>query len=513
MPTRSRAAALSAAEVPPTRPGRCILALDQGTTSSRAILFDHAGSIVALAQQEFAQSFPRPGWVEHDAEEIWRTQAAVAEAVLVQAGLSGQDIAAAGIANQRETTVLWDRRTGKPVAPAIVWQDRRTADMCVQLVADGVADEIRKRTGLLCDPYFSGTKIAWLLDHVPGARARAEAGELAFGTIDSWLAWKLTGGRLHVTDASNASRTLLFNLHTGDWDARLLDLLRIPRAVLPRVVDAAGVLGEVSTPGPLAGLPIAALVGDQQGALAGQACFARGQAKNTYGTGCFLLLHAGDTPPVPPPGILATVAARDGGTLSYALEGSIFIGGAAVQWLRDGLGIIDSAAEVEALARSVTDSAGVVFVPAFAGLGAPHWDPDARGLICGLTRGSNRAHIARATLEAIALQVVDLVEAMASCGPGLEELRVDGGACANDLLMQTQADLLQRPVLRPRITETTALGAAYFAGLATGFWASRDEVASHWQLDRSFLPEISADQAAARRERWQDAVTRTRSRQ
>lgn len=493
-------------------PGRCVLALDQGTTSSRAILFDHAGSIVAIAQQEFTQSYPQPGWVEHDADEIWRTQAEVAEAALAQASLRAQDVAAIGIANQRETTVLWDRRSGRPVAPAIVWQDRRTAGVCAGLIADGVADDLRERTGLLCDPYFSGTKLAWLLDHLPGARARAEAGELAFGTIDSWLVWQLTGGRLHVTDASNASRTLLFNLHTGDWDDRLLQLLRVPRAVLPRVVDAAGVVGEVSVPGALSGRPIAALVGDQQGALAGQACFARGQAKNTYGTGCFLLLHAGDVPPVPPPGILATVASREGGRLSYALEGSVFIGGAAVQWLRDGLGIIRSAAEVETLARSVADSAGVVFVPAFAGLGAPHWDPDARGLLCGLTRGTTRAHIARATLEAIALQVVDLVEAMAACGPGLDELRVDGGACANDLLMQMQADLLQRPVLRPRITETTALGAAYLAGLATGFWASREEVASHWQLDRCFNPEISPAQAADRLALWREAVVRTRSR-
>ena len=512
MSTRCPTAAKSAAQTHAAAPARRgVRALDQGTTSSRAILFDHAANIVALAQREFAQSYPQPGWVEHDADEIWRTQAAVAEAALAQAGLTARDVVAVGIANQRETTVLWDRRSGRPVAPAIVWQDRRTAAMCADLAANGVAGEFRARTGLLCDPYFSGTKLAWLLDHVPGARARAEAGELAFGTIDSWLAWQLTGGRLHVTDASNASRTLLFNLHTGDWDERLLGLLRIPRAVLPRVVDAAGVLGEVSVPGPLAGLPIAALVGDQQGALAGQACFARGQAKNTYGTGCFLLLHAGDAVPTPPPGILATVAAREAGRLSYALEGSVFIGGAAVQWLRDGLGMIASAAEVEPLARSVADTAGVVFVPAFAGLGAPHWDPDARGLLCGLTRGTTRAHIARATLEAIAMQVVDLVDAMAACGPGLEELRVDGGACTNDLLMQMQADLLQRPVLRPRITETTALGAAYLAGLATGFWASRDEVASHWQLERAFMPEMSPAQAAGHRARWQAAVRRTRS--
>lgn len=510
MSSGRRRSGSSSAGLPAGNSRRCILALDQGTTSSRAILFDHAGSIVALAQREFAQFFPQPGWVEHDALEIWRTQIAVAEDVLEQARVTARDIVALGIANQRETTVLWDRQSGRPIAPAIVWQDRRTAEMCARLAADGVADEFRKRTGLLCDPYFSGTKLAWLLDHVPGARARAEAGELAFGTIDSWLAWQLTGGRRHVTDASNASRTLLFNLCTGDWDERLLDLLRIPRAVLPAVVDAAGVLGEVSAPGPLAGVPIAALVGDQQGALAGQACFARGQAKNTYGTGCFLLLHAGDSQPTPPPGILATVAAREGGRLSYALEGSVFIGGAAVQWLRDGLGIINSAGEIESLARSVPDSAGVVFVPAFAGLGAPHWDPEARGLICGLTRGTTRAHIARATLEAIALQVVDLVEAMASCGPGLEELRVDGGACSNDLLMQMQADLLQRPVLRPRITETTALGAGYFAGLATGFWGSHEELASHWQLDRCFKPEISPVEAGDRRAAWRAAVQRAR---
>jgi glycerol kinase len=489
-----------------------LLALDQGTTSSRAIVFDETGSVVALAQREFTQHFPHPGWVEHDAEEIWATQAAVAVEALARAGLAARDIAAVGIANQRETTVVWERAGGRPIAPAIVWQDRRTAETCAALRASGAAAELRRRTGLLADPYFSATKIAWQLDTVPGARARAEAGELAFGTIDSWLAWRLTGGATHVTDASNASRTLLFDLSTGGWDARLCELLRVPPPMLPRIVDSSGVLGTVTTIPELSGVPLAALIGDQQGALAGQACFSPGLAKNTYGTGCFLLVHAGDSPPTPPPGLLATVAARRGGRLSYALEGSVFIGGALVQWLRDQLGLIERTADIEALAAAVPDSGGVVLVPAFAGLGAPHWDTGARGLICGLTRGTTRAHIARAALEAIALQVADLTETMAASGVALQELRVDGGAAANDLLLQIQADLLQIPVLRPRCLETTALGAAYLAGMAVGVWQSPADIAHHWTLDRRFEPQRPPAQAAAQRAHWREAVERTRSR-
>ena len=489
-----------------------LLALDQGTTSSRAIVFDQDGRSVAIAQREFAQHFPQPGWVEHDAEEIWQTQAAVAVEALARAGLGGPDIAAVGVANQRETTVLWDRATGRPLAPAIVWQDRRTAPACAALRDAGHEAEIRRRSGLLIDPYFSATKIAWLLDSIPGARARAEAGELAFGTIDCWLAWQLTGGALHVTDASNASRTMLFNLGRGDWDAELCHLLGVPMAVLPRIVDSSGVLGEVSAIPQLAGVPLAALVGDQQGALAGQACFSPGLAKNTYGTGCFLLVHAGHHAPQAPDGLLATVAARRNGQLSYTVEGSVFVGGALVQWLRDQLGIIDRAADIEALAATVPDTGGVALVPAFAGLGAPWWDADARGLICGLTRGTTRAHIARAALEAIALQVADLIDTMGAAGLAIDELRVDGGAAANNLLLQMQADLLQRPVLRPQCLETTALGAAYLAGLAVGVWRSTDDIAQHWTLDRRFEPQGSPAQAEAMRVRWRDAVARTRSR-
>ena len=489
---------------------RCILALDQGTTSSRAIVFAHDGAILAVAQQEFAQFFPQPGWVEHDAEEIWTTQAAVAVAALRRAGVSAADIAAVGIANQRETTVLWDRRSGRPLAPAIVWQDRRTAEACRQLRDAGHEALFRERTGLVLDPYFSGTKLAWLLDHIPAARQRAEAGDLCFGTIDSWLAWRLTGGNHHVTDASNASRTLLCNLQ-GKWDGDLLKLLAIPAAVLPTIVDSSQVIGPVTALPELAGVPLAALVGDQQGALAGQACFAPGLAKNTYGTGCFLLMHTGEVAAPSRHGLLTTIAARRQGRLTYALEGGVFIGGAAVQWLRDGLGIIRHSSEIEALAASVPDSGGVVFVPAFAGLGAPHWDATARGTLLGLTRGSTAAHIARATLEAIAFQVADLVDAVeADAGRPLSELRVDGGAAADDLLLQLQADFLQRPVVRPAVTETTALGAAYFAGLATGFWSGEGELASHWHIDRRFEPRLEAATAGIRRARWQEAVSRAK---
>ncbi|HJW25806.1 MAG TPA: glycerol kinase GlpK [Rhodocyclaceae bacterium] len=490
---------------------RCILALDQGTTSSRAIVFDHDGRILGLAQQEFPQYFPQPGWVEHDPEDIWRSQAAMAVEALGRAGASQADVAAVGIANQRETTLLWDRATGKPLHRAIVWQDRRTADLCATLRQGGQSETFRQRTGLVLDPYFSGTKLAWLLDHLPGARARAEGGELCFGTVDSWLAWRLTGGQVHVTDATNASRTLLYDLHADAWDEELLARLGIPPALLPEVTDSSQVVGTITALPELAGLPLAALVGDQQAALAGQACFAPGLAKNTYGTGCFLLMHTGDQPAESKHGLLTTVAARCGHRLTYALEGSVFTGGAVVQWLRDGLGIIKAASEIEALAASVPDSGGVVLVPAFTGLGAPYWDPHARGTILGLTRGTTAAHLARAALESITFQVADLVDAVeADAGRPLAELRVDGGAAADDLLLQIQADLLQKPVVRPAVTETTALGAAYFAGLAVGFWSSPEEIASHWQADRRFLPWLSAAEATARRQRWQEAVGRSR---
>lgn len=488
-----------------------LLALDQGTTSSRAIVFNAAGQPVSLAQQEFPQHFPQPGRVEHDPEDLWRSQADVAVAALRQAGLQARDIAAIGIANQRETTLLWDRATGKAVAPAIVWQDRRTAGRCAELRAAGREPAIRARSGLLLDPYFSATKLAWLLDSQPGLRARAEAGELAFGTVDSWLAWQLTGGVAHVTDASNASRTLLFDLDRGDWSDELLGEFGIPRALLPRIVDSSGIFGEVRSLPELAGIPLAAMIGDQQGALAGQGCFSAGLAKNTYGTGCFLLMHAGDRRPNPAPGLLATVAERRGGKLRYAVEGGVFAGGAVVQWLRDGLGLLEHAADIEALAASVQDSAGVCFVPAFAGLGAPHWDATARGSLFGLTRGTTRAHLARAALEAIALQVVDLVRALED-GGGLQlaELRVDGGAAANNLLLQMQADLLGVPVVRPRITETTALGAACLAGLAVGLWPDENALAGLWQIDRRFEPSLPTADADALRQRWQEAVQRSR---
>jgi glycerol kinase len=487
-----------------------ILALDQGTTSSRSILFDAQGVPVATAQREFTQHFPRSGWVEHDAEEIWATQVATIAEVLARARVAPDAIAAIGITNQRETTVLWDRRSGRPVAPAIVWQDRRTAETCQQLREAGHEPEVTRRTGLLLDPYFSGTKLAWLLDHVPGARARAERGELAFGTIDSWLTWKLTRGEQHVTDASNASRTLLLNLASGDWDERMLSLLGVPRAVLPSIV-ASSLTGSQ----PMADLggkpvPIAGIAGDQQAALFGQACFEPGMAKNTYGTGCFLLLNTGITPLASANRLLSTIAWRTT-VLTYALEGAVFVGGAVVQWLRDGLGLIVSAAEVEALAASVPDTGGVYLVPAFTGLGSPHWDAYARGAMLGLSRGTSRAHIARAALEAIAFQSAEVLLAMQrDADQPLRELRVDGGATANNLLLQFQADLLGVPVVRPQVTETTALGAAYLAGLGVGFWSSTADVAANWRVDRRFEPGMSRDEAAARMARWASAVDRSR---
>jgi glycerol kinase len=491
-----------------------LLALDQGTTSSRAILFDRHGTAVAVGQREFRQHFPQPGWVEHDATEIWATQRATIAEALARAGASIDRIHAIGITNQRETTLLWDRATGEPIAPAIVWQDRRTAGRCAELEAAGHGAFVRERTGLVLDPYFSATKIGWLLDNVPGARARAERGELAFGTIDSWLAWKLSGGALHVTDPSNASRTLLYDLHACDWSDALLALFGVPRALLPRIVPSCGPIGEVELEGRR--VLLAGIAGDQQAALFGQACFTPGMAKNTYGTGCFLLMNTGAQPRASSTGLVSTAAwtlATPGGMeRSYALEGSVFVAGAVVQWLRDGLGMIGSAAEVEALAASVPDTAGVHLVPAFTGLGAPWWDPDARGALLGLTRGATRAHVARAALEAIAFQSADLLGAMQRDAPEpLTELRVDGGASANDLLMQFQADLLGVPVVRPRTLETTALGAASLAGLATGFWDDRDTLARHWQVDRRFEPAMSRDEASARLAGWHDAVARVRT--
>ena len=487
-----------------------ILALDQGTTSSRSILFDAAGTPVATAQREFTQHFPRSGWVEHDAEEIWTTQAATITEVLVRARATPADVAAIGIANQRETTVLWDRSTGRPLAPAIVWQDRRTADQCQQLKAEGLEPEVARRTGLLLDPYFSGTKLAWLLDHVPGARQRAESGELAFGTIDSWLVWKLSNGARHVTDVSNASRTLLLNLASAEWDEFMLERLRIPRAVLPQVVPSSLDLNAPAARLGAHSVPIAGIAGDQQAALFGQACFEAGMAKNTYGTGCFVLMNTGTSPLASSNRLLTTIAWQTTDR-RYALEGAVFVGGAVVQWLRDGLGIIERSADIEALAASVPDTGGVYLVPAFTGLGSPHWDAYARGTMVGLSRGTTRAHIARAALEAIAFQSAEVLLAMQrDAHHPLIELRVDGGASANDLLLQFQADLLGVPVVRPHVTETTALGAAYLAGLGTGFWSSPTAVAANWRAERRFEPQMSRDEASIRLARWAQAVERSR---
>ena len=488
-----------------------LLALDQGTTSSRAIVFRDDATIAGVAQREFTQLYPQPGWVEHDPREIWSTQISVAVEALSSAGLAPNDVAALGITNQRETTIIWDRRTGEPVYNAIVWQDRRTADFCADLKATGAEAEVQRRTCLLLDPYFSGTKVRWILDHVSGARERAERGELAFGTVDTWLIWHLTEGRVHATDVSNASRTLLLNLETADWDEEMLRLLGVPRALLPEVKASSGWFGEASTP--LAGwpFPIAGVAGDQQAALFGQACFDPGMGKNTYGTGCFLLQNTGTTPVVSKNRLLTTVAWKTSGAVEYALEGSVFIGGAVVQWLRDGLKLIRSAQESEALAGSVPDAGGVFLVPAFAGLGAPHWDPYARGAMLGITRGTTDAHVARAALESIALQTADLLEAMKlDARQELKELRVDGGACRNNLLLQMQADFLQAPVVRAAVTETTALGAAYLAGLATGVYNSMGEISSQWRADRRFEPQMPAEQAAATRARWKRAVERSR---
>jgi glycerol kinase len=488
-----------------------ILALDQGTTSSRALVFDHDGNIRGVAQKEFRQIFPAPGLVEHDAGEIWASQLGVAVEAIARAGVTGADIAAIGITNQRETTVVWDRNSGKPIHHAIVWQDRRTAGECDRLKAEGHEPNIRARTGLVLDPYFSGTKLAWLLDHVPGARARAEAGELAFGTIDSWLVWNLTEGERHLTDVSNASRTLLFNIHDGTWDPQLLALLRIPPALLPEVVASSELYGETSSRFLGGRVPIAGIAGDQQAALFGQLCDRPGMVKNTYGTGCFMLMHTGNRAAVSLRNLITTVACRLAGHTEYALEGSVFVAGAAVQWLRDGLGLIRSSADVEALAASVPDNGGIYLVPAFAGLGAPHWDAYARGALLGITRGTTAGHIARATLESIAFQTADLLEAMeADAGTPLNELRVDGGATSNDLLMQFQADLLGVPVVRPKVRETTALGAAYLAGLAIGFWRDRGEIGELWQAERTYTPAMEPEQAVELRRSWHRALERSK---
>ncbi|MFM7531205.1 MAG: glycerol kinase GlpK [Rubrivivax sp.] len=490
-----------------------LLALDQGTSSSRSIVFDERGRIVAMSQREFRQIYPQPGWLEHDAREIWHTQLETAREALARAGLAGRDIAALGITNQRETTVVWNRRTGEPIHHAIVWQDRRGEPDCAALREAGHAPAIRHATGLVVDSYFSATKLRWLLDTVPGARQAAERGELAFGTIDTWLLWKLTGGAVHATDVTNASRTMLFDIRANRWSPALLELLRVPEAVLPQVRPSSHVHGH-SDPALLGhAIPIAGMAGDQQSALFGQACFEAGLAKNTYGTGCFMLMHTGERALESANGLITTSAAQLGSLErgQYALEGSVFIGGAVVQWLRDGLGVIQASADIQALAQSVPDSGGVAFVPAFTGLGSPYWKPDARGAIVGLTRGSTVAHVARAALDSIAFQSAALLQAMsrdavAAGAAPVAELRVDGGACVNDLLMQTQADLLGIPVVRPTVVETTALGAAYLAGLATGVWSDARELAAHWKAERVFEPAISRDEAASRMARWERAV-------
>ena len=485
------------------------MALDAGTTSNRCILFDQEGRVRAAAQKEFPQIFPKPGWVEHDAREIWATQLGVAVEAMGKIGATAADIAAIGITNQRETTVVWDRATGEPMYNAIVWQCRRTSAYCDELKARGYAEAIRRKTGLVVDAYFSGPKIRWILDNVPGARRRAEAGELLFGTVETWLIWLLTGGRVHVTDYSNASRTMLFNINTLDWDEELLDLMDIPRSMLPTPVPSSQVYGETD-PGFFGrSIPIAGAAGDQQAALFGQACFTPGQAKNTYGTGCFLLMNTGDKPVFSSSGLVTTVAWGLGSRVSYALEGSIFVAGAAIQWLRDEMRLIDSAADSEYHAGKVSDTAGCYVVPAFTGLGAPYWDQYARGAIVGLTRGVNKNHIIRATLESIAYQVSDVLEAMrADSGIALTSLKVDGGASSNNVLMQLQADILQVTVHRPVCVETTALGAAYLAGLAVDYWSSQEEIARNWAVDRTFLPAITTQERDKKLLGWKRAVTR-----
>lgn len=488
-----------------------ILAFDQGTTSSRAIVFDQQGSIQAVAQKEFEQIFPKPGWVEHDPNEIWSTQAGVAAEAISKIGINGKNLAAIGITNQRETTIVWDRESGEPVYNAIVWQDRRTAKFCDQLKEQGYEEAVKSKTGLVIDAYFSGTKVNWILENVPGARERAEAGKLAFGTVDSWLVWKLTRGEKHLTDITNASRTMLFNIHTCEWDAELLKMLNIPKSMLPEVKASSEVMAHTKTTIFAHEIPISGIAGDQQAALFGQQCTQPGMAKNTYGTGCFMLMNTGTKAIRSQNNLLTTVAWKIGQEVTYALEGSIFIAGAAVQWLRDQLGIIKDSSEVEQLARTVEDNGGLYFVPALAGLGAPHWDQYARGTMVGITRGTNRGHFARATLEGIAFQVMDVLKSMeADSGIEVRELRVDGGAAANNLLMQFQSDCLQAPVIRPKQLETTALGAAYLAGLAVGYWKDLAEVQSQWQKDREFTPEIPAAKMDLQVIKWNKALQKSK---
>ena len=487
--------------------GKYVMALDAGTTSNRCILFDKSGKIISIAQKEFTQYFPQPGWVEHDADEIWSTQLGVAVEAMSKIGASAEDIAAIGITNQRETAIVWDKKTGEPVCRAIVWQCRRTAAYCDQLKEQGYIDMIREKTGLIIDAYFSGTKIRWILDHVEGAREKAEKGELLFGTVETWLIWKLTKGRVHVTDYSNASRTMLFNINTLEWDQEILDLLQIPKAMLPEPMPSSCVYGHTD-PSYFGGpIPIGGAAGDQQSALFGQVCFHPGAAKNTYGTGCFLLMNTGEKPVFSQNGLVTTIAWGLDGKVEYALEGSIFVAGAAIQWLRDEMRLIDSAADSEYMAGKVKDTNGCYVVPAFTGLGAPHWDPYARGTIVGITRGVNKYHIIRATLESLAYQVNDVLGAMeADSGIPLTSLRVDGGASANDFLMQTQADIIGAPVKRPRCIETTAMGAAYLAGLATGYWKSREEVKENWAIDQVFEPAIDEEERKQKIKGWNKAV-------
>ena len=496
-----------------SRPPRCVVAIDQGTTGSTVLVFDHVGRVIGRAYSEFTQHFPRPGWVEHDPEEIWRVTLRVLRQACRRARVQARDVAALGITNQRETTVLWDRGTGKPVHRAIVWQDRRTAPLCEALRARGAEAQVREKTGLVLDPYFSGTKLRWLLEQVPRAAARARRGELCFGTIDTWLVWRLTGGKVHATDATNASRTLLYDIHARAWDAALCALLEVPEAVLPTVHPSSGEFGQTTADVLGASVPIAGIAGDQQAALFGQGCVDAGMAKNTYGTGCFLLLNTGDRPVRSDHGLLTTIACDARGGPAYALEGSVFIAGAAIQWLRDGLGLLRKAAESERLARTVDSSLGVYLVPAFVGLGAPYWDPDARGALLGLTRGVSRAHVVRAALESLAFQTRDVVEAMAAdAGEPLRTLRVDGRAAANGFLMQFQADLLGVPVERPRVVETTAMGAAFLAGLGTGFWRSQADLVRVRRIDRRFRPRMRSETRDALYRGWQAAVDRVRSR-
>lgn len=484
-----------------------ILALDQGTTSSRAILFDKSGSILSTAQKEFRQIYPKAGWVEHDANEIWSTQAGVAAEAVTKAGFNGKYLAGIGITNQRETTVVWNRETGKPVYNAIVWQDRRTSEFCDELKAKGLAAKIQEKTGLVLDAYFSGTKVKWILDNVDGARKMAEDGKLAFGTIDSWLIWNLTQGELHVTDVTNASRTLLFNINTMEWDDEMLEIMDVPRSVLPEVRQSSEVYGETKTTIFASKVPIAGIAGDQQAALFGQMCTKEGMVKNTYGTGCFMLMNIGDKPIPSKNNLLTTVAWKINGKTEYALEGSIFIAGAVVQWLRDGLGVIKKSSDIEKLSNEVEDADGVYLVPAFAGLGAPYWNQYARGTMVGITRGTTAAHIARAAVDSIAYQTLDVLSAMnADSGIDIKELRVDGGAVVNNSLMQFQSDLLQVPVARPKVTETTALGAAYLAGLAVGYWENIDEISKQWQIDKTFEPAASQDKVAELTKGWKRAV-------